>query len=231
MKETKKKEPATTLTPEQLTEGLSVLSKAVETIAGSVGTLTESSKETTAGLNTLTEQLSTRINAKPAPAPKDDKDVDLEQMDREGFLKHIISGVNSEMKKNFFDPISERMDKLGSSVSNTDLKDEIRVVAGNHDDFKLYKEDIMNLAKDKPNHSVEDLYILAKNADPDKGKDDNDTNSGGEAEKKKVVDNLDPFGGLTPTSGSTSETSGEMSVDEAANNAWEDTMDNLENTS
>ena len=100
--------------------------------------------------------------AQPVPPPPPQKRVDpteIENMTKTEFAGFIMNQVGQTMAQ----PILEL-------VMTAIVRDEIREVSKQYDDFGSYKDDVYNLTMQNPQLSIEKAYKLAKAENPDKGK-------------------------------------------------------------
>lgn len=184
--------------------------------------------ETIKGLQTAAEK---KAAAPPPPPPAEDPagqdaPLDLETMDRSQFAAHIVKTV----QKDVVAPLQATLTQSGKRIEVSEAKQQLETALEKHGDFMEFREGIATVVKENPNLSLDQAYVLAKNAAPEKVKELDDAAAVEAAEKKKVADadkpqirqfsNELPFGGLTPTSGVVT-TDENMDSRKAGNVAWE----------
>jgi len=222
-------------------EQMGNLTKVVGTLATGLESTQKNVTDLTANIGSLSNMNKEQLEEQKriAAAAKDDDMADelgandLEGMDRSEFMNHILGQVNKG-----FDTLSEQIkgqvDSVQSNVDNGNLKSEFNSVRKANPDFDHYKDEIGIIAKSNPEMKIQDMYTLAKANNPEKvvevtktleaEKLVNDKAAAEEAAKDKPKS----YGGLTPTSGQRLEKPSDMSQDNAANAAWDETMANIE---
>lgn len=204
----------------------------METLFSAVKSLTEGFSTMQKNVNDLTTNVNTYMEKANEPAPKREEedppldDDDLERMDRKGFLNVIMKGVEKAIA-----PIKQEVDAkvsdVSSRVSNSDLRAEVEAVKKAHPDIEEWKDEILKIAEATPGLSVRRMITLAKSENPEKveelSKDERFQPKDAGTEQKGGK-----YGGLTPSGGGTSDTPTDMSKDDAAEKAWENTMADVE---
>lgn len=84
--------------------------------------------------------------------------INFDAMSKVDFANFIMHQVNQQM----IQPVLEL-------VMTNVVKSEISEVAGKHDDFWLYKDEVYKMTKENPQLSIEKAYKLAKTDDPERG--------------------------------------------------------------
>lgn len=173
--------------------------------------------------------LKEQLNKKPEPgdkkpAPKkdapDDDAVDIELLSRAQFKEHMLKDV----EKRVLEPILERLGKNESTIEAKYARDELEKLAGKHPELWDFSDELKNTLNKYPDLSMEEAYILAKHAAPEKVKKLDDTAKAKENEKStdQAKKEKARFGGLFPTSGKTAP-SKRLNPKDAAEAAWEST--------
>ena len=137
-------------------------------------------------------------------------------------LLDVISQVIDRKFNEFNEVVEPKFQELTNKAQTKDIQDQVKEVAKDNPDFWKYRDVMGGIAKQYPHLAPADLFDLAKAKAPEIGaeiqkeKDDKDA----EDAKKNVVS----FGGLTPTSGHSSEDSEGMDFTTASEKAWEEVM-------
>ena len=176
--------------------------------------------------DTLSEHL-----ANPAPAPTPTPAVpsvssaDLETMSRTDFAEHLMNQVVGRLQDDIIKPLTQKVGAVEEDTEKTKAQRLIDRASGEHKDFWDWKEEIGEEIRKNPYSDPEDAYLLVRAKNPDKASEmDKKYNP---PEEEPEGDKPKGFGGLTPTSGQTAP-SENMTRDEAAEAAWNDTMAALE---
>jgi len=158
-----------------------------------------------------------------------DKDLDdrtLESLSRKDFMGHIVEQfgklVDAKIK-----PVATQLDDGQTKQLEADVAKAVKKAEADHEDFWDWKEEMGKELQKNPYLYPEDAYVLAKAKDPGKAKE-LETKHLSEDEKKKIEEakkkkDQPQFGGLTPTSGKTVEST-KMKQEEASELAWNETM-------
>lgn len=165
-----------------------------------------------------------KADEKPTPAPLIPEGVDLDELSGTDMVKLMLSAMDTKITQ-LGDAIGPKFDQLANAMQTKSIKDDVKDVAGKDPNFWKYQEVMAGIAKQYPALAPSDLYELAKSRAPEIGE-------AIAADKKKVDDEEAvkegskelPFGGLTPTSGHSTEGAGEMDFATAADKAWEEAM-------
>ena len=192
-----------------------------EALVKTVGTLAQGMGSVQAGLTALSDMESRR----QTPADDDDEEEedlgDLETMSRADLVSTILKTVEKGIDKKL-SAVSEKIEGLGNDLESRDIKSEVNTLASDNKDFWDWKEEIRSIAAETPGISVARAYKLARTENPEKAKKLDEKYEPKEEDKKKTG-----FGGLTPTSSRTGETT-KMDKTSAAEAAWLDTMGELD---
>ncbi len=194
------------------------LTAGVTALAEGMTALQESTKQTNARMDELAKPPPTS-NKDDKPGPLDDGGASLEEMSRPDFANAIIDKVVKAVDERI-GKVSEAVEGVRKDTGNQAIERDIEKLEAVHKDFWEWQSEIKVLAAENPGTSIARLYTLAKNENPEKlaeldkkYKDD----KGGDKSNDKS------FGGLTPTS-STTEDSSKMDKKSAADKAFDDTM-------
>jgi len=177
--------------------------------------------------NALANVAAAQPAAESAKEPDDDKDIDLEKLDRAGFAKYMSKTIVGEVNK-LLKPVQDSIEQNSSDASKDKLKGAVTAARAKFDDFDEFKDGIIKLHKENPDTSPEDLYHLAKAHNPDKvaelAKVAGEKKT--EDDKKTKDETETVFGGFFPTgiTGDHGDKEGKMSADDAADDAWEKAM-------
>ena len=150
---------------------------------------------------------------------------ELENLDRAGFLAHIMGEINKSLS-GLSDGLDKKLSDINDRADTDDTKAELRAVTDKHKDFMDWAPEIQKIIKDSPGLSLSRAYKVARDENPDKMKEVD--------EKYKDDGNKDTgnkptgFGGLTPTSGVQTDMPADMTQDDAAEAAWSETMDGID---
>lgn len=87
-------------------------------------------------------------------ADAQDADVKLDEMTNSELVVHLT--------KTLGDKLDSGLSRLESNSALTATKLEMKELRGKHDDFDLYKEEMIEIAKDNPNLSLKRMYRMAK---------------------------------------------------------------------
>ncbi len=201
---------------------LSKLQEAISSLPESV------QKAVIQGVRTASQESDeTRARAQAQKADEDEDEdlnsgeVDLEGLDRAGLVGHISKNTENAIKR-ALKPLVEQLQTTSDAGEADRIRLDFRQAAGNHPDFLEWREEMGEIIKKHPELSAEDVFTLARSKDPEKAKEiEAKATKGKEEEENKVKKT---FGGLTPTSGSSTTKDTNKSPEEAANSAWEETM-------
>lgn len=209
--------------PVDPTEALAKITETLGGIATGIQTLTERVTTIEHGQKGLAGEVT---SLKPAPVDPDQvpslAELDLEGMSRLDFANAMAMSIVDRIKKEVVAPVSEQVTKVKDSADNKDLREEVMNAQKDNKDFGYYKESILELSKEKPNHSINDLLVIARDRHPEIGEKYQE-----DVKTKELEDNPPAnkdFGGLTPTSGSVVANEGKLNANSAADKAWDDTM-------
>lgn len=215
--------------PEGLVAQLETLSKAVTMLTDGFSTMQKNVDGLTSNVDGLTNNVNTYMETVNNPKPKPDEkpvigDEDLERMDRKSFLGVIreeMKEVVSELAGNVNNEITE----VKSTVSKSSLEQEVQQVIKDNPDFMEWKDEIGVLAKENPGLSIKRMYTLAKTENPEKVEELKEKYP----DKEESDETKKPgYGGLTPAGGTRTDAPTDMDSETAAENAWEQTMQNVD---
>lgn len=206
----------------------------------------------TAAINSLNSNIQelVRLAAQrppPSPrAPEPEPEVDpalLESMPRQQFVEHIVGQVLKGVRTQIAEPLNQRINQLGAQGVQHSLASEVERLGGTrqadgsysggkYKDFWDWRDEILSVAKQTPNATVERLYHIARAENPKKTedlakkysppKDEGEGNRTTDGETRKI--RLRGFGGLTPGQSGTGARGRKMAGPEAANAAWSEAV-------
>ncbi len=170
--------------------------------------------ETVKGLETKFDE---RKEPEPSAAKKDDTPKDDEPIELWG-NKKIMENVKG-MIENAVKGVDDKVSSTQTEVIKEKLKAEVGVARKNHEDFDKWDKEMQGIIKDAPGLSVERYYQLARLDNPEKAKKIDDEKA--KAEEGDEDRSQSSYGGMTPTSGTTTRNA-RMSKEDAAQAAWEE---------
>lgn len=185
--------------------------KQLEALMKTVGTLASA----VAGQGKQIEALATSLKAPEKPDHSGNENVDLESLSRSDFAKHIVETLNGQLKP-IFDQLGQRIDTVHTTHGTKALKGDMDMFAKEHKDFWDLQDEIQKIAKETPGINFQRAYTIARTENPEKAKELDAKYAPPKQETPK-------FGGLTPTSGSSTK-SNTMKPAEASQAAWEEVM-------
>lgn len=200
--------------------------KRMTSLENSLSGLSENMKKFMTGLEGLGNKIESLQKSDDKSKSKPSSDVNLETLDRSGFLNVILERVGSIIEEKIT-PIHEDVTQEKDRRSQESLAKQVKDAEKAHRDFWDWKEEMGEIAKRSPGLNVEEIYQLARIEHKDKAVEMDDkykTDEEREKEKQKAESKNKPkevFGGLTPTSGKTAEVDN-MTMDEAANKAYDE---------
>jgi len=165
-------------------------------------------------------------NPEPEPEPKVTQE-DLDKMSRADLVRHTIEQVKAQQTK----PLAEVVAKTTADTKKADMMRQAQAANDAHPDFQEYYTEMKAILDNNPALNIEQVYQLARLEDPVKrDRIDAELQKKEDATKKEEEDKeganvIEMFGGLTPTSGITTEREGDvpMTTQEAVEDAWEKT--------
>jgi len=190
-------------------------------------------KQTQAQLTELGGMLKERLNGAASGSNQNDDDKQMSEdefneMKPSELMKHISKVVADVVEKKV-DLVRKDMSSLSNDVTEKTAKQELQAFAKENPGLYHFVDEVKALIEETPGLSFERAYKLARAENPDKAKDV-DAQIARESGKTddEVKEKKLPFGGLTPTSGSTVGEDGKevkMTSDDAAAKAWEETLE------
>lgn len=157
-----------------------------------------------------------------------DEDVDFDELDNkqlaDTLTQNILKQIDKKLK-GFSEDVNKKVSSTSEEVSKEKLRREVADAREKFKDFDEFKDDIGKLVKQYPNLAVEDLYLLAKQKNPDKVKELEEKRV--EEKQKEEKETKSRFGGLTPTSSRETTSKGTMEKGEAAEAAWDEVMSDI----
>lgn len=153
---------------------------------------------------------------------------ELENLDRAGFLDHIMGEINKSIS-GLSDGLNNKLSAITERSDTDDTKAELASVQKAHKDFTDWIPEIQQIIKESQGISLSRAYKLARDENPDKAKEVDEMyrdkgNNDGDAKGLKQTG----FGGLTPTSGVQTDVPTDMTQDNAVEAAWSETMDGMD---
>lgn len=189
-----------------------------------ITTLGTSLQEIKSTQNSLLQTLATR---KEEPARKEEvspSDEDINSMTQADLLKHITKVVGETVAKTS-DSIRREVGTFSEKMTERVTREEVEKFAQTHPDLFDMTNQIKKVIDETPGISISRAYNLARSENPELTK---------ELDEKYYKQSEDkdnpkpkPFGGLTPTSGTTLGEDGKpvkMTPEDAASKAWEETL-------
>lgn len=225
-----------------LTSIVSNLAEGMQNMQGSIGTLTQNMTEFTKTLQQGQQQQQQSGEEEDDDSTFTPGDADLESMSRADFMNVILQQVNKGLG-DIAKQLETKVSTVEERVDATTIKAEIKEVADQNPDFMFYKDEMKAIADRNPEMHVKDIYRLAKaevaESNPEKLKEIEEKVAEQQAEKLKTQQQAGEgsanqstkkggFGGLTPTSGQQTDKPTNMTPDAAAEAAWSETMEGLE---
>jgi len=162
---------------------------------------------------------------KQAPAPKKEEPLipegtDLEELSNSDMLNLMFKGMEQKLTE-FAGKIDPQFEKLSSNAQIKDIKDQVKDILKDNPDFPRYREAMTEVANRYPDLDPQDIFNLAKINAPEIGVQIAKEKEEAEGDK---TDNVVSFGGLTPTSGHSSEDTEGMDFESASEKAWDSVM-------
>lgn len=198
------------------------LVKGMEALATGMTALQEAQSQTSERLALLDEK---KAAGEKTGEENEDADLDttaLEGLSRTDFanniIERVVKAVNKQIKQ-----VEGSVEDVRRDAGQMAVETEIAKLEGLYKDFWDWNKELKELAKENPNTTLERLYNMARHENVDKAKElDKKYSDDKGGDKPKAKD----FGGLTPTSSTTEDTS-KMDKKSAAESAFEDTMGHL----
>lgn len=154
-------------------EGMAAVMQAMQQMATS---FTESMTSIQESIQSLNEHVlsggGSSRNRNPAldddDGDPDDDDTDFEHLSRAEFAQRLRKSFLKDMKE-LLKPLQETLETTHMTSSRTAAAQEAERVAAKYPDFWYFKEEMVKIAKENPELSVERIYKLAKaEASPEK---------------------------------------------------------------
>jgi hypothetical protein len=167
------------------------------------------------------------LRKEPDDKTKKQTDVNLETLDRQGFMDVILTKISDTLDAKV-KPVEERVQNVDDRGLRLELDKQVRRAEKDHLDLWEWKPEMGEMAKRSPGLSVEEIYQLVRIADSGKATKMDEqfkskaTEKAEEEAKQEEAKKKEPvYGGLTPTSGKTVEVN-DMTTEDAANKSFDD---------
>jgi len=169
------------------------------------------------------QEAKTQLDAATAASKSDDKDddkdagkdtKDLDEMTQGELAEHLMGRTAAIVK-----PVAERVSAESNERVKAAAQTQIKEAAKANPDFWEWETEIRTTLERYPDLQVQEAYILARGANPEKTKEVDDKLR--TAAKKEAKAKEPEMLGLLPTSGRTSRNA-RMNVQDAAESAWEE---------
>lgn len=179
-------------------------------------------------LQTMSESIKSLVEKEPdEKKAKAKSDVNLETLDRTGFMQTILGEVKG-MLEDVVKPVKEKVKDVDDRGIRQELDRQVKIAVEDHPDFWEWKDEMGNIAKRSPGLTVEECYQLARSQDKKKAtemderfKSEEKKREEEKAAEEKAKEKEPAYGGLTPTSGKTVEVD-DMTMEDAAEKAFDD---------
>jgi methylmalonyl-CoA mutase cobalamin-binding subunit len=221
-----------------LSVAIGLLAQSNKVNAEAIAKISETQGATLQALQTLRDKMDAGMQAAPTAGPppmppQDISDVELEGLSRRQFADYQLDKVK-DVIEGALKPIHDGTKETQEQVAKAAIQQSLREAQASHLDFAEWKNPIMAIAKAVPGITPEDAYQLARAKDPERaiemdakyGEVEGNDDTPGSGDDKGANDKPAPYGG-TPPSGGTTEFATNMSQDDAATKAWDETMSHL----
>lgn len=159
-----------------------------------------------------------------APTPLIPEGTDFAALDNEQMVTLLLNAFDTKIQA-IAKVLEPRLDQMDSKIQTNDIKGQVKDTADNNPEFWKYREVMAGIAKKYPDLSPPDLLVLAKGHAPEIGEEMD--KAAAETQEKEDAKNVIHFGGLTPTSGLSSEDNKDMEFPDASEKAWEEIMSSI----
>jgi len=185
--------------------------------------LTKSVAALVDGMSGLTKRVDEITETRSASRPSEDEFAqfgDLEVLSRKDFMDVILKKMEKVLEDKL-DGVTKEVSTVKAERESDLVRNQIKQAEKDHPDFWEWREEMKELVQRNPSLTAEDAYILARASNAKKAKEidakytKEDKREGEEKEKKGTPS----FGGLTPTSGSTTDNDN-LTKEDAAETAW-----------
>lgn len=174
------------------------------------------------GIRTSVQEQNASRQPEPEQADPDPSDDELESMSRKDLLAYIERRFSKTVQSQLR-PLQENLQTTSQETERTRIQQQVKEAEQAHPDFWEWRQEMGELVQKYPGLSVDDLYTLARARNAEKAQQ----LDAARAEKEKPAQQQPRFGGLTPTSGTHTQRSGEMDSKTAAESAWDEVMSGL----
>jgi len=193
-------------------EGLKELKESLSTVVQSVTVLSD-------GLAKLDQKIENVASSnKPKDEPPVDDYSDLEVLSRKDFMDLIMQRIGKVIDDKLSE-VSKQVENVQTSREEEIVREQVEKAAKKYKDFWDWRDEMKKLVERNPYLTAEDAYILARSSNPEKAKEIDAKYSESDEKEEKEKKETPVFGGLTPTSGRTTE-SDKMTQEDAAETAW-----------
>jgi len=193
-------------------EGLKELKESLSTLVQSVTVLSD-------GLAKLDQKIENVASSnKPKDEPPVDDYSDLEVLSRKDFMDLIMQRIGKVIDDKLSE-VSKQVENVQTSREEEIVREQVEKAAKKYKDFWDWRDEMKKLVERNPYLTAEDAYILARSSNPEKAKEIDAKYSESDEKEEKEKKETPVFGGLTPTSGRTTE-SDKMTQEDAAETAW-----------
>ena len=200
-----------------LADGLSKLSESMST---AITQLAQNQTQLAESNQAILAKLSEPPPTAPEEKPLSIQDMKWEEMSRADMVQAILDKTQHGVEQILKDKLVPQIQNISTEQSKMSTSQALAYAQSKHVDFMEWKDAILQLSKQHPNLDVEQLYFLARGADPEKAtKIDADI-----VAKAKVAEETKEFGGLTPTNSPTNIENNNLSDEESALAAWDETF-------
>lgn len=195
-------------------------------------------KKLVTGLAGVVQQQVTSINGlrttieagvKPKVEEEEEEEpTDLEAMPKKDFFDFMMKQVGGLLDTKLTE-FGGKLDGTVKEFRTSKIRDEITSFAKDNPDFHEWETEIASLNKTHPTLGIRDLYMLAKDRNPDKVKE-LETKYAKKEDDAAKDDTLTLFGGYRPstsksTNGDGSKEAKKPTVDEALEQSWSEALD------
>jgi len=161
------------------------------------------------------------LGGKPKEDPPDPDAIN--DLDNAALVPLVLSEVGKLIDTKFGE-IGGRLDKTNQSITDDKIAGEFKRLVGTNPDLFEWSGEIKALNEKSPGLSIKQLYNLARSENEEKASEmDEKFRKDGEGDGKDVPGLLS----LMPTSGVTAEDDEKLTKEEAADKAWDDTLEDF----
>jgi len=199
-----------------------------KTLAGLASLITQqgqSQAKTNKSLDSLVTSI--REGKLGGPSKKKEEDIDpdaINDLENSQLVPLIMDEIGKLIDGKLGD-VGKRIDNTDKDIADGKVAAQVKALVGTNPDLFEWSDEIKEMATKNPNLTIKQAYNLAQEENPTKVAEMAEKYKDKDGEKEKDKPGLI---GLMPTSGAmAAEDDEKLTKDEAAEAAWEDTLENF----